>query len=311
MTDLKTNLSGIELENPFVLASGILGTTASLLARAADMGAGAVTCKSVSTEARPGHKNPICFDWGKGLLNAVGLPGSGAAKNAELITAYKKETKTPIIGSFFANTPEEFASVAKTIMAGKPDMMEVNISCPNVRDEFGVPFAASIPDAVSVVQAIRPVCDVPLFIKLAPNVPNIAQIAKAVIAAGADGITAINTMPGMVIDIDSGHPVLTNKMGGLSGAAIRPIAVQCIYAIRAALPDVPIIGTGGVVNGRDAAELLMAGATAVGIGSAVYYRGVEAFELIAGELTEFMQEKGYESLDDFRNLAHKKVKETR
>ena len=305
MIDLKTNLSGVSLDNPFVLASGILGTSASILARAANLGAGAVTCKSVSVEARSGHKNPICFDWGGGLLNAVGLPGSGAAKNAELISDYKKETKTPIIGSFFASTPEEFASVAETILKGKPDMMEVNISCPNVRDEFGIPFAASIPDAMAVVKAIRPVCNVPLFVKLAPNVPNIAQIAKAVVEAGADGITAINTVPGMVIDVESGRPILTNKMGGLSGAAIRPIAVQCIYAIRSALPDIPIIGTGGVVCGRDAAELIMAGATAVGIGSAVYYRGVEAFELIAQELTKFMQEKGYNSLEDFRNLAHK------
>jgi dihydroorotate dehydrogenase (NAD+) catalytic subunit len=155
-----------------------------------------------------------------------------------------------------------------------------------------------------VVNSVRPVCGVPLFVKLAPNVPNIGRIAAQVVAAGADGITAINTMPGMVIDVESGHPVLTNKSGGLSGPAIRPIAVRCVYEIAAAVPGVPIIGTGGVSNGRDAAELIMAGATAVGVGTAVYLRGLDVFRQLDAELTEFMATHGYADVAAMRGLAH-------
>jgi dihydroorotate dehydrogenase (NAD+) catalytic subunit len=302
---LPIDLCGVSLRTPFVLASGILGTSPGLLARAARLGAGAVTAKSAGPLPRRGHRNPIVVDWGGGLINAVGLPNPGAERQAELLAEAKMTLQplgVPLIASIFAGTPQEFAAVARTVLRARPDLLELNISCPNVHDDFGQPFAASCAGAVSVVEAVRPVCDVPLFAKLAPNVPDMGRIAAGV---GADGITAINTMPGMVIDVESGCPVLTNRSGGLSGPAIRPIAVRCIYEIAEAVPGVPIIGTGGVATGRDAVELIMAGATAVGVGSAVYLRGLEVFQNLTRELAEFMEAHSYETPDAMRGLAHR------
>lgn len=305
---LTTELCGLTLSTPFVLASGILGTSATLLERAAALGVGAVTAKSAGPGPRQGHANPIVIDWGEGLINAVGLPNPGAEREAEIL-AEARERLEPhgalVIGSIFAGTPDEFARVAQTVLRARPHVLELNISCPNVHHEYGEPFAASCAGAVSVVEAVRLVCDVPLFVKLAPNVPNVGRIAADVVAAGADGITAINTMPGMVIDVESGRPVLTNESGGLSGPALKPIAVRCIYEIAEAVPGVPIIGTGGVTTGRDAVELLMAGATVVGVGSAVYYRGVEVFRELTHELRDFMVEHGYDSIAEISGLVHR------
>lgn len=306
---LECSLAGVELRNPLVLASGVIGTSATLLGRAARGGAGAVTAKSVGPTARIGHRNPICFNWGEGLINAVGLPNPGAQHQAILLAEAKEllvGTGTALIASIFASTPDEFVEVAEIVLAAKPDILELNISCPNVHDDFGAPFAASGAGAASVATAVKPVCEaagVPMFVKLAPNVPNIGRIAAETVAAGADGITAINTMPGMVIDIESGKPILTNRSGGLSGPAIKPIAVRCIYEIANAVPGVPIIGTGGVSRGADAIELLMAGATVVGVGSAVYYRGVNAMQQIGNEMEEWMVAHGVKSLDEIIGMA--------
>ena len=304
-------LAGVPLRNPLVLASGIIGTSATLLARAAASGAGAVTAKSAGPERRIGHRNPICFDWGQGLINAVGLPNPGAAHEAELLAAAKQLLEpggTALIASIFAGTPEQFAEAAAIVLRARPDILELNISCPNVHDDFGEPFAASCAGAASVAAAVKPVClaaGVPMFVKVAPNVPTIGRIAADAVAAGSDGITAINTMPGMVIDIESGKPILTNRSGGLSGPGLKPIAIRCVYEIAEAVPHVPIIGTGGVNSGLDAIEMVMAGATAVGVGSAVYYRGVEAMQQIAEEMDQWLHQRGVHSLDEIRGLAHR------
>ncbi len=302
--DLSVDLAGVRLPSPLVLASGIWGTSAALLARAAADGAGAVTSKTVGPVPRSGHEAPICLDWGAGVINAVGLPGPGADAEASVISEAKQKTgNAAVIASIFGDHPDTFAEAARTVAAGGPDMLEVNMSCPNVRDDFGTPFAAAAETAAAVTEAVRAAVSVPVFVKLAPNVPSIARIAAAVVEAGADGITAINTVPGMVIDVDAGCPVLTNGSGGLSGPAIRPAAVKAVYDIRRALPDVPLIGTGGVTNGRDAAEMLMAGATAVGVGTAVYHRGAETFTLLARELSDILTCRGAASVADIRGLA--------
>jgi dihydroorotate dehydrogenase (NAD+) catalytic subunit len=308
--DFSVDLCGVKLENPLVLASGVLGTSADLLARMANEGAGAVTCKSVCLEPREGHKNPICLDWGKGIINAVGLPGVGAEKGSEMIIQAAEKIdflklKTPIIASIFAGTADDFVKTAIKILQGNPKILELNISCPNVHSEFGESFTSSPKAAASVVEAVREVCKIPLFVKLGPMVPSIVTIAKAVVDAGADGITAINTVPGMVIDLDSGKPLLSNKIGGVSGYAIKPVAVRAVYEIKKAMPDIPVIGTGGITNGLDAAEILLAGADAVGISAALYYKGVAAFNDIQKELAGFMMNKGYKNLSQFRGLALK------
>lgn len=281
------------------------------MTRAAAAGAGAVTAKSAGPMPRQGHRNPICFDWGEGLINAVGLPNPGIEAETRLLAACRAAlapSGTALIASIFAGTPEEFAACAQTILAARPAILELNISCPNVHDDYGTPFAATGAGAASVTAAVAPHCvaaGVPLFIKLAPNVPQIGRIAADAVAAGADGITAINTMPGMVVDIESGRPILTNQSGGLSGPMLRPVAIRAVYEIRAALPEIPIIGTGGVNRGTEAIEMIMAGATAVGVGSAVYYRGVGAMQQIADEMQSWMAERDVATLDEIRSMAHR------
>jgi dihydroorotate dehydrogenase (NAD+) catalytic subunit len=205
----------------------------------------------------------------------------------------------PLIASIFAPSVAECANVAQVVAQARPELIEVNISCPNVSDEFGTPFAGTPSSAAEVTAAVKGAVDIPIAVKLAPNVPSIARVAAAVVEAGADLITAINTMPGLVIDAEAAHPVLSNRVGGISGPALKPIALRCVYEIARAV-KVPIIGTGGVSTGRDAAEMLMAGASAVGVGSAVWYRGVAAIGQIAAELEAFMSKEGYTRLEELR-----------
>lgn len=277
-----------------------------MLVRAAKAGAGAVTAKSCGPLPRAGHPNPVCVDWDHGVINAIGLSNPGATAEVAVLAEAKGRLAAldvPLIASIFAGTVAGYGEVAATVAKAEPDLIEVNISCPNVADDFGTPFAASCESAAAVTSAVKAaVGAIPISIKLAPNVPSIRRIAVAVVEAGADAITAINTMPGMVIDAEAGRPVLSNRTGGISGPALKPIALRCVAEIAQAV-DVPIIGTGGVSTGRDAAEMLMAGATAVGVGSAVWYRGAGALGEIARELAAFMGAHGDASLSDLRGRA--------
>lgn len=305
--DLTCRLLDLQLRNPIVLASGISGSSAALLKRAAEAGAGAVTAKSCGPEPRPGHPNPIALDWGGGLINAVGLSNPGAEEGARVLAkarAMLEPLGVPLIASIFAGSVAGFARVARTVAAAQPHLIEVNISCPNVNDEFGTPFAGTCQDAAAVTAAVKGAVDIPITVKLAPNVPDIGRIALAVVEAGADAITAINTMPGMIISAEAGRPVLSNRVGGISGPALKPIALRCVYEITRTV-SVPLIGTGGVITGRDAAEMLMAGATAIGVGSAVWYRGAAALGEIEKELATFIKSEGYTALEEMRGLAHR------
>jgi dihydroorotate dehydrogenase (NAD+) catalytic subunit len=306
-TDISCEMLGLKMSSPLILASGIIGTSPGLLFRAAQGGAGAVTSKSCSVEARTGHPNPIALEWRGGVINAVGLTNPGADAEVQLLMEAKTQLKAigvPLIASIFASSAEQFGEVASIISQAEPDLIEVNISCPNVADEFGTPFAGSPQSAAAVTEKVKSCTSIPISIKLAPNVPSISRIAEAVVKAGADAITAINTMPGMIIDAQAGKTVLSNRVGGISGWSLKPVALRCVAEIRQAV-DVPIIGTGGVTDGIDAAEMLMAGATAIGIGSAVWSRGPEVFNLINAELIKFMQREGYSNLQNLRGIAIK------
>lgn len=308
LVNLGVPLCDIHLPNPLILASGILGTEAELMARVARAGAGAVTAKSCSLLPRRGHPNPTVLAWEHGLINAVGLANPGVEAEVQELRrarALLQPLGTALIASIFADTVEHFAQVAALMLEAGPDLLEVNISCPNVHDEFGTPFAADRGAAAEVTAAVKEATAgrVPVLIKLSPNVSDIAAIARAVEAAGADGISAINTVTGMVIDLHARRPILANRTGGLSGPAIHPLAVRCVYDIYDAV-RLPIVGIGGVSSGRDAIEMIMAGATAVGIGSAVYKEGPEVFGRILREMASLMAELGYERVEQMRGVAH-------
>ena len=305
---LAVRLCGVELPTPLVLASGILGTEAELMARVARAGAGAITAKSCGPLPRTGHPNPTVLAWEHGLINAVGLANPGVEAEVEELARTQvllRPTGAALIASIFADTVENFARVAARVVDAGPDLVEVNISCPNVHDEFGTPFAADAGAAAEVTAAVRGAVAgrAPVLVKLSPGVTDIAAIARAVAGAGADGITAINTLAGMIVDVHARRPVLANRSGGLSGPAIRPLAVRCVYDIYRAV-DLPIVGTGGVRSGRDAVEMIMAGATAVGVGSAVYEDGPAAFRRIGAEMAALMDELGYGRVEPMVGAAH-------
>jgi dihydroorotate dehydrogenase (NAD+) catalytic subunit len=305
--DLSVEIAGVRLPNPLVLASGIWGTTPELLERAARAGAGAVTAKTCTPAPRRGHRNPTAIDWGHGLLNAMGLPNPGAEEEAAMLAEARRRLVplgVPLIASISADTVEGFAEVAAAVARARPDLIEVNISCPNLAAERAQMFAASPAAAAEATRAAKRATSIPCIVKLSPQVHDIAAIARAVADAGADGITAINTMPGMLVDAESGLPILANRTGGISGPALKPLALRCVYEVCAAV-GVPVIGTGGVATGTDAVEMFSVGATAVGVGTAVAAGSGGALARILDELGCWMVAHGFVGLADVRGRAHR------
>jgi len=306
MISLEVELSGLKLKNPTVLASGFLGISGKLLKRVAKAGAGAVTTKSIGKEPRKGHPNPTVLEFDSWMMNAVGLSNPGYEKFKEEIPI-AKQGRVPVIASIFAGNPEEFAFLAKEMEGAKADAIELNISCPNLApgEKIGEVIGKDPDLSYEVVKAVKKSVNIPVITKLTPNVNDIKIIAEAVERAGTDIISAINTVgPGMIIDIETAKPVLANKFGGLSGPAIHPIAVKCVYDIYKTV-KVPIIGIGGISHGKDAIEMVMAGASAVGIGTAIYYRGIDVFKKVCDEMTVFLETHGYSSLEEIRGLTHR------
>lgn len=304
--DLSTTLCGVELPNPTVLASGILGLSHDVLARVARSGAGGVTTKSCSLKPRSGYPNPTILDWGPGLINAVGLSNPGVEVMVEEIQDAREQLAplgVPIIASIFADTIYDFGTIARFISEPRPDLIEVNISCPNLDDRYQQMFAADPYVSAQVTRRVKQNTDIPVLVKLSPNVTDISSIAKVVVDAGADGITAINSLgPGLILDIETGRPVLSHGAGGVSGPAIRPIAVRCVHDVCRTV-DVPVVAVGGVTRGRDAVEMVMVGATAVGIGSAVRYRGMQVFRKVCDEVADYMERHGHSDLEALRGQA--------
>ena len=308
--DLSCRIAGVRLPNPLVLASGIWGTSPSLLERAARSGAGAVTAKTCTPSPRHGHRNPTVIDWGYGMINAMGLPNPGVEEEVTLLAAAARllaPLGAVLIASISADTAEDFGQVAARVSEAGPALIEVNISCPNVAAEHGEMFAASPAASAEAIRRVKAATTIPCIAKLSPNVSDIRSIARAVVDAGADAITAINTMPGMVIDTESGQPVLANRTGGISGPALKPIALRCVAEI-ASVVSVPIIGTGGVLSGEDAVQMVSAGATGIGVGSAIWYRGPEAFTLIRDELCGWLASHEHRCLEEIRGRTLKALK---
>ncbi len=304
MADLTTTLCGIRMANPLVLASGVLGTTRAILTRAARAGAGAVTMKSISLEPRDGHPNPTILTFEAGVINAVGYSNPGV-EEALAEFADLGDVPSPVIASVVGRNAEEFARVAERMARLPVAAIELPLSCPHTPG-YGTLAGQSTPEATrEITRAVRAVTAKPIFVKVSPNAQALGEIAAAAEQAGASAITAVNSMgPGMVINIEARRPVLAFKMGGVTGAALRPVALRCVYDIYRTV-RIPVIGTGGVATGRHAIEMLMAGATAVGVGSAVAGGGVEVFARIAAEMAEWMDRNGVARVEELIGAAHR------
>ncbi len=303
--NLNVDFCGIKFPNPTVLASGYLGVTGASMVNCVKNGCGGVTAKSLFMEERLGHPNPTVLTYPGGIINAIGLCGEGIKKAGHEFKIYaKKCPNNPLIGSVAGKNIKELIEVAEIMDTYPVDIIELNFSCPNVDDEMGRPIACDINTTFKATKAIRAVTKKPISVKLSPNVPNIGMIAKQAEEAGADAITAINTVgPGMLIDIYTRKPILANKVGGIGGMGIKPIAVRCVYDIYKNV-SIPIIATGGISNGKDAIEMMMAGGTLLGIGSAIAYHDMKAFEMITNKIHEFMEEEGFDDIADLVGLAH-------
>jgi dihydroorotate dehydrogenase (NAD+) catalytic subunit len=305
MNSLSLEFAGLKLKNPTILASGILGTSYGMLERAVAGGAGAVTIKSITREPRAGHKNPITVEVRGGLLNAVGYSNMG-------LTAAKDEFKgvgrlpVPAIASVVAEDAEGFAYLAKELSSLPFSAVEVVLSCPHTPG-LGLLAGHGTPEATAeITKAVVKKTKLPVFVKLSPNTQALGEVAKAAEKAGASAITMGNTLgPGMVINLEARRPVLDFKVGGMSGPAVKPILVRCVYDVCKSV-KIPIIGCGGVLDGRDAVEYFMAGASAVGVGTAVMYRHEDAFKKISEEITAFMKENKFKTIKEMVGLAHEK-----
>ena len=269
------DVGGIPLNNHLLLAAGVLGTTGASLARVLDAGAGGVVTKSIGPVPKDGHAGPCLVVLENGLLNAMGLPNP----SHDFINEIKPLVKRPVIASIFGGTPDEFAAVAgwfKEITAG----VELNLSCPHA-EGYGAALGSDPTLVESCTKAVRQL-GIPVWVKLTPNVTDITAIGKAAERGGASAIVAVNTVKAMRISTGMKRPILGNRFGGLSGKAIFPIAVRCVYELYDAV-DIPIIGCGGIGSAEDVIEMMMAGASAVEIGSAIH-TSVNIFETIAGKL---------------------------
>lgn len=304
MPDLSLSLCGIALNNPTILASGILGTGKAILRRVARAGAGAVTIKSVSLEPRDGHANPTLVTFEAGMMNAVGYSNPGLDAALEEF-ADLSDVPAPVIASVIGTNPDEFARVAEKIAALPFAALELPLSCPHTPG-YGTLAGQGTPEATSeITAAVRRVTKKPIFVKISPSIPALGEVAAAAESAGADAITAVNSMgPGMLINIEAREPILDFKMGGVTGPALRPIAIRCVYDVYRAV-KIPVIGTGGISTGRHAVEMMMAGATAVGIGTAVHSDGIEVFDKVAREMAEWMQANGVERVEELTGAANR------
>ena len=301
---LETDICNIKFKNPLMLAAGVMGSNASSLNWILRSGAAGVVTKSFSREPNKGYVNPTTVGVEGGIINAIGLSSPGVVNFKEELKKIEKENKQVSIASIYGSTPDEFAFLSEEV-SDYVDMIELNISCPHAMAGCGASIGQDPELTHKFVSASKDASDVPVIAKLTPNVTDIVEIALSAQDAGADGLSLINTVgPGMKINIDVARPVLSNKMGGMSGPAIKPIAVRNVYVVYEAV-DIPIIGVGGISNYADVVEFIFAGARAVQIGTAIMDKGVTVFDEINKGLEEFMKSKGYGSIDEMVGIAHR------
>lgn len=304
MIDLSVDLAGIKLKNPTILASGILGLDVATLKRVVKGGAGAVTIKSLTSEPRKGHNNPIFIEAAEGaFMNAVGYANKGIDHGIEEFKKWDEEI--PLIGSIVAADASEFAKLTERIQETPIKALEIVLSCPHTPG-YGLLAGQGSPKATEeITKAVRKKTKLPLSVKLSPSIEAIGEVAKAAESAGADIINMGNTLgPGMRIDINRASPTLAFKIGGMSGPAIKPITIRSVFDLYKAV-KIPIIATGGIMTGEDVIEAVMSGATAVGIGTGIYYRGLSVFKKVCQEIEEWLRINHFKNLKNLRGIVHK------
>ncbi len=301
MADLSVGVAGLKLRNPILLASGILDETGGSLVRVFKSGAGAVVTKSICLQSRAGYKNPTIVELETGMLNAMGLPNPGIEEyGAEVKKAVK--AGAVVIGSVFGKDEREYGIVARRFEEYGASAVELNLSCPHAKG-FGLEIAQSAEAVEGFTLAAKKAVKIPVMPKLSPNVTNVALLGEAAERGGADAIVAVNTVKALAISAELRMPILSNKYGGLSGPAIKPVGLRCVYDLYKAV-DIPIIGVGGVTTGLDAVEYFMAGASAIEIGTAIRSRGVGVFRSVCKEIKQFMEKEGFKAVKEMVGLAH-------
>jgi dihydroorotate dehydrogenase (NAD+) catalytic subunit len=301
--NIAIDVAGLRLRNPTMLAAGVLGLSGATLRSAWDAGAGAVVTKSLGLKPREGYSNPTLVDVGCGFLNAMGLPNPGVEEFVDEVKAARKGDEMLMVASVFGESPRNFAEAASVMENAGVDGIELNVSCPHVK-ATGMEIGQDPVILEKVVRAVKAAVQVPVFTKLTPNTSHIRELARTVERAGGDGIVAVNTLRAMAIEVETGRPILGNKIGGLSGPALKPVALRCVYEI-AQTVDIPVIGCGGVVDWRDAIEYLLAGARAVQIGSAIAYKDLAVFNEIVTGVRDYLQRKEYSEVEDIVGLSQK------
>ncbi len=298
MASLEVELFGIRFENPLILASGINDKTPEQWIRAHEEGAGGVVTKSIGIEPRKGYDNPTIVELPYGLINAMGLPNPGWKGFLEMVEGYTFDF--PLIVSIFGGTPEEFAFLAEKL-SDVADAFELNLSCPHAKG-YGMEIGQKPENVYEVVKAVKDATDKPVIAKLTPNTDEVTKLGLAAERAGADGVSAINTLKAIAIDIYARRPILSNKVGGYSGPGIKPIALRAVYDLARTL-DIPVIGIGGITTWQDAVEFLLAGASALQIGTAVSLRGWKIFREISEGIERYLESEGFSSVRDIIGLA--------
>jgi len=302
VADLATRIGGLALRNPFLLASGIWGESGESLAGAWNAGAGGVITKSIGSAVRRGYPNPTVETYERwGMLNAMGLPNPGIDEYPREIEIARKAGAT-VIGSVFGGDADEFARLGERMAGAGVVALELNLSCPHA-EGFGTEVGSVPKDVEEIVRAVVHRVKIPVIAKITPNTSDAAALALAAERGGAAAISAINTLRALAIDVHLRRPVLAHGLGGLSGAAIKPVGLACVWQISEKV-TIPVIGVGGIMSATDALEYVMAGASAVEVGTAVAFEGVGVFGTLSRDLSALLTELEYARLTDAIGAAH-------
>lgn len=295
MADLSLNICGVKLNNPLIAASGTFGFGHEYSEFYPLSTLGGISCKGITLAPRLGNPPPRIAECTSGILNSVGLQNPGVDHFIKEDLPWLSQQGTAVIANIAGNTVDDYCQMAEKLSDSAVDMIEMNISCPNVK-HGGVAFGTSCESVGNITRAVRAHCKKPLIVKLSPNVADIAEIAKSAEAEGADAVSLINTLTGMRIDIDTARPILKNNTGGMSGAAVFPVAVRMVWQVKNAV-KIPVIGMGGITTWQDAVEMLIAGADALQIGTVLFSDPYAPIKICKG-LNDYLDKKGMKSVTE-------------